>query len=552
MPRLGDGIRTDSALASNEEEGDTAFGPIGRRLYQRRGKIGAEGAMIVTKRIVIAPCIIAAVLGVSLVGVGVAAARPGAPQAAARSAGGASSSGGIHTIKHVIVIMQENRSFDSYFGTYPGADGIPMKTGVPTVCVPNPLTHQCVKPFLDHQDLNGGGPHQQINASADIDGGRLDGFIKEAASGKKGCADPTNPACTTSANGTTGRATDVMGYHAGTDIPNYWAYAKNFVLQDHMFEPVASWSFPQHLALVSGWSAACGNPNNPTSCYSDLGQAAPANLPQRTTTNPTPFGWTDITYLLNKHKVGWAYYLDHGSQVKGRGRGGVPYIWNTLPGFVDVHQDNQTGNVQDLAHFYSAAKAGTLPAVSWIAPQPADSEHPPALVSQGQSYVTSLIDAAMKSPDWNSTAIFLSWDDWGGFYDHVTPPKVDENGYGLRVPAMVISPWAKKGYIDHQTLSHDAYLTFIEDDFLGAQRLDPKTDGRPDSRPDVRENAAILGNLLNDFDFNGSPRAPLLLSTTPKTTLIAPTAAQLAQSQRRNRKRQLKSTVQPTPTAAAG
>jgi phospholipase C len=508
--------------------------------------------MIVTKRIVIAPCIIAAVLGVSLVGVGVAAARPGAPQAAARSAGGASSSGGIHTIKHVIVIMQENRSFDSYFGTYPGADGIPMKTGVPTVCVPNPLTHQCVKPFLDHQDLNGGGPHQQINASADIDGGRLDGFIKEAASGKKGCADPTNPACTTSANGTTGRATDVMGYHAGTDIPNYWAYAKNFVLQDHMFEPVASWSFPQHLALVSGWSAACGNPNNPKSCYSDLGQAAPANLPQRTTTNPTPFGWTDITYLLNKHKVGWAYYLDHGSQVKGQGRGGVPYIWNTLPGFVDVHQDNQTGNVQDLAHFYSAAKAGTLPAVSWIAPQPADSEHPPALVSQGQSYVTSLIDAAMKSPDWNSTAIFLSWDDWGGFYDHVTPPKVDENGYGLRVPAMVISPWAKKGYIDHQTLSHDAYLTFIEDDFLGAQRLDPKTDGRPDSRPDVRENAAVLGNLLNDFDFNGSPRAPLLLSTAPKTTLIAPTAAQLARSQRRNRRRRLRSTVQPTPTAPAG
>ncbi len=102
-----------------------------------------------TKRIVIAPCIIAAVLGVSLVGVGVAATRPGTPQAA-RSAGGASSSGGIHTIKHVIVIMQENRSFDSYFGTYPGADGIPMRNGVPTACVPDPLTHQCVKPYLDH------------------------------------------------------------------------------------------------------------------------------------------------------------------------------------------------------------------------------------------------------------------------------------------------------------------------------------------------------------------------------------------------------------------
>ena len=104
--------------------------------------------------------------------------------------------------------------------------------------------------------------------------------------------------------------------------------------------------------------------------------------------------------------------------------------------------------------------------------------------------MTSLINAAMQGPDWNSTAIFLRWDDWGGFYDHVVPPSVDQNGYGLRVPGMVISPYARQGYIDHQTLSFDAYLKFIEDDFLGGQRLDPATDGRPDPRPDVRENAA--------------------------------------------------------------
>ncbi len=119
----------------------------------------------------------------------------------------------------------------------------------------------------------------------------------------------------------------------------------------------------------------------------------------------------------------------------------------------------------------------------------------------------------MQGPDWNSTAIFLAWDDWGGFYDHVVPPKVDENGYGLRVPGIVISPYAKKGYIDQQTLSFDAYLKFIEDDFLGGQRLDPKTDSRPDPRPDVRENASQLGNLLADFDFSQAPRSPLVLST---------------------------------------
>ena len=111
----------------------------------------------------------------------------------------------------------------------------------------------------------------------------------------------------------------------------------------------------------------------------------------------------------------------------------------------------------------------------------------------------------MSGKDWNSTAIFLAWDDWGGFYDHVKPPRVDGQGYGLRVPGLVISPYARKGYIDHQTLSFDAYLKFIEDDFLGGQRLDPKTDGRPDSRPDVRENAQILGNLVKDFNFNQKP-----------------------------------------------
>ena len=136
---------------------------------------------------------------------------------------------------------------------------------------------------------------------------------------------------------------------------------------------------------------------------------------------------------------------------------------------------------------------------------------------QGQAYVTALINAAMKSPDWNSTAIFLSWDDWGGFYDDVTPPAVDENGYGLRVPGIVISPYAKKGYIDHQTLSSDAYLKFIEDDFLGGARLNPVTDGRPDRRPDVREDLPILGNVEQDFNFNQVPRPPLLLPTNPPT-----------------------------------
>jgi phospholipase C len=422
----------------------------------------------------------------------------------------------IHKIKHVIVIMQENRSFDTYFGTFPGADGIPMQNGVATVCVNDPRTNQCVKPFHDPQDLNHGGPHGAVNATADIDNGKMDGFIAQAMKGKGSCNTPNDPAC--SGNG----QTDVMGYHDAREIPNYWSYAENFVLQDHMFEPNASWSLPSHLFMVSAWSATCSKAGDPQSCVNNI--VGPVNI-NKANRYGGDYAWTDLTYLLYKSNVSWAYYVAPGTQpdcqddaascapVKQGPK--TPGIWNPLPNFDTVKQDGQLSNIQSVNNFYTAAKNGTLPAVSWLAPSNKESEHPPALVSNGQAYVTGLVNAVMQGPDWSSTAIFLSWDDWGGFYDHVVPPKVDQNGYGLRVPGIVISPYAKKGLIDHQTLSFDAYLKFIEDDFLNSQRLDPTTDGRPDPRPDVRENASILGNLLSDFDFSQSPRPPMVLPTNP-------------------------------------
>ncbi len=196
----------------------------------------------------------------------------------------------------------------------------------------------------------------------------------------------------------------------------------------------------------------------------------------------------------------------------------TPEIWNPLPDFVDVHQDKQLNNIVALRRFFGDAYHGHLPAVSWVIPSGDNSEHSPARISLGQDHVTRVINAIMSGPDWKSTAIFLAWDDWGGFYDHVKPPRVDGQGYGLRVPGLVISPYARKGYIDHQVLSFDAYLKFIEDDFLGGERIGPG-DGRPDGRPDVRENKRILGNLVKDFDFTQQPRKPFLLPRLPPNKL---------------------------------
>ena len=485
---------------------------------------------------------------------------------------------GIHKIRHVVIIMQENRSFDSFFGTFPGADGLPARNGRFTVCVPDPRRGRCDRPYHDPSLVNGGGEHTRDDGIADVNGGRMNGFVRTAElDTNRGCAltVPTPRVCMPAG------PPDVMGYHDAREIPNYWTYARHFALDDHMFEPVQSWSLPAHLYLVSGWSARCTSPN-PSSCVNDPSQVTAAlpkafvaclqgrglavrDLRRRAFLTPArraaldkcvaslppaqrqrviglaaaggggegqtlgKYSWTDLTYLLHAHDVSWAYYVQAGVQPDcndnpdQRAAGcapvaqgaATPSIWNPLPSFTDVRTDSQRRNVRNLAAFYPAAAHGHLPAVSWIAPSQGNSDHPPANIAAGQAYVTNLINTIMRGPDWKSTAIFLVWDDWGGFYDHVVPPTVDQNGYGMRVPAIVISPYAKTGYIDHQVLSFDAYNKFIEDDFLKGARLDPRTDGRPDPRPNVRENASILGDLRADFNFGQRPRPPELLPTHP-------------------------------------
>jgi phospholipase C len=421
-------------------------------------------------------------------------------------------------IEHVIVIVQENRSFDHYFGTYPGADGIPMTNGSPTVCVPDPVLKKCVRPFHSTSQLQKGGPHTQRHSVADVDGGKMDGFIRTAISGKIDCATVrTDPGCE-SYLGPQGQP-DVMSYHTRDEIPNYWDYADHFVLQDRMFAPADSWTLPAHLYLVSAWAASCTSPYDPMSCTSNLELRDQAKI-QRGGQVPM-WAWTDITWLLDRADVSWAYYvgedtcfLDPCPPARGKY---TPAFQNPLPGFTTVRQNHQLRNIRSHSDYFASAAAGTLPAVSWVMPYNGAAEHPSAgqPIWKGMAHVTNVINAAMQGPDWNRTAIFLTWDDWGGFYDHVVPPRVDANGYGIRVPGLMISPWAREGMIDHQTLSFDAYLKFIEDLFLGRQRLNPRTDGRPDSRPTVREKVPILGELLNEFDFEQDPLPPLLLDPTP-------------------------------------
>ena len=472
---------------------------------------------------------------------------------------------GIHRIKHVVVIMQENRSFDSYFGTFPGADGLPAKDGRFSVCVPDPQRGTCQYPYHDAAQVNGGAQHNDDSSKADTDGGRMDGFVRTAERpGGRACG-LTAPVCESSA------PPDVMGYHDAREIPNYWRWAHDYTLQDHMFEPTASWSLPQHLYMISGWSARCTRGGDPMSCVNDdelggfktsqisQGRSSGGRLATPWSVRPVtrclarhgirrePYGldlrqphepdalalcrhlappgerakltqygnyaWTDMTWLMHRKGVSWGYYT-HGGLPPEDAKD-TPEIWNPLPSFTTVRRDGQEGNVQNVAQFLSAARRGRLPAVSWVVPDEIHSEHSPATPADGQRYVTRLIDSVMRGSDWNSTAIFLTWDDWGGFYDHLPPPRVDGNGYGIRVPAMVISPYAKLHHVDHQTLSFDAFNKFIEDDFLGGQRLDPRTDGRPDPRPDVRENNPILGDLVRDFDFDHPPRPPEPLPLNP-------------------------------------
>jgi phospholipase C len=428
----------------------------------------------------------------------------------------------INKIDHIVVIMQENRSFDEYFGMYPGADGYTLDgDGKPTNCAYDPRQgNACVPVFHDTDDVDYGAGHSITSYSQDVDGGKMDGFL---AAWERRCA-VGDTRC-----GGQKPISDVMGYRTRADIPAYWGYADDYTLLDHMFAPSNSWSAPEHLYMVSSWSARCFQKNDPMSCEND---AESPDILTAASGGPAVYQWTDVTYLLKKSHTSWGYYVFDGTQPDCSNPDAIACVpapqgsktasfWNPLPRFDDVKKDKQTGNIQPIQNFIGATNTGTLPSVSWVLPSQPVSDHPPASITDSQNYTTYVINHIMQSPDWDSTAIFLAWDDWGGFYDHEVPPRVDQNGTGIRVPTIVISPYAKHGVIDHSTYTFDSIVKFIEDRFTGGQRLDPATDGRPDPRPTVRELAPTTGDLRDAFDFTQTPSAGVIMPTVKAGAQLA-------------------------------
>jgi phospholipase C len=511
------------------------------------------------------PRVATGALTVVLVAVGLVAAAIGSNKSAPRVpvtpnlqiAGG--------NISHVIIIMQENRSFDSYFGAYPGADGDVDSNGnpLPNTCISDPADGSSVCPYSSKSDISYQSKHQESAAVTDINGGRMDGFISVARQENTVPAahdsDPQTPL---------NAAKQVMGYHTGatsTDqLYSYWQMAQQYVLQDHLFEAVPSWSNPSHDYLVSGWSASYAPGTSASTCVTTTTVTSPVcqtNLDDpldQAVANHTYAGWHSLAAELTNQlgSASWAFFSAPPPPPPGTDASlTTPAIWKPLlngvgtltqSGFADVKHDKAPNGKSSADQYYPAdfksyldackpvtGDCTTFPNVSWIVPSVVNSEHPPNSIFAGESYVTKLVNQIGDVPSlWNHVAIFLSWDDWGGFYDHVVPPPVPKSasdkgdiGYGLRVPGLIISPYACTGTIDNQNSDHDSYLKFIEDDLLSQARI-PMDDGRPDQRD------AMAGDLTGDFctstprTFTNippppAPASPSSVSAAEEATMLA-------------------------------
>jgi phospholipase C len=276
------------------------------------------------------------------------------------------------------------------------------------------------------------------------------------------------------------------------DIPNYFAYARNFALADRMFSSLTGPSFPNHLYTVGAQSGgAVSNPKGDTVWGCDADDRSTVQVMdedgKRSQVFPC-FDFQTLTDRLDAAAVSWKYYAPS--------KGEPGYIWSALDAIKHIRQTSSWDrNVLNDSQFVQDAANGRLPEVSWLVTGDA-SEHPPDSTCFGENWTVRQLNAIMEGPDWNSTAVFITWDDFGGFYDHVPPPDLDRFGLGPRVPLLIISPYAKPGFVSHTQYEFSSLLKFAETRF----KLAPLTD-----------RDRLANGLLDSFDFDQKPNSPLIL-----------------------------------------
>jgi phospholipase C len=316
---------------------------------------------------------------------------------------------------------------------------------------------------------------------------------------------------------------NTMSYYDNNTIPYYWSLAKHYVLSDNFYSSVLSYSLPNHWYSVAGQA--------PTTAIVDLLHQGPRIIGGHPSSNQTfkeiitphslrprapPVRETliDMEYIREsnliktvadlfmnhtKGNITWKYY-DFPIRAEGY-KGEITYgrafdFWNPFAAKGITYSPAYASHYVNRTEIFADLRSTSFPEVSWVIPSPQVSEHTPHSILPGMNWVKHVINTIMSSSYWNSTAIILTWDDYGGFYDHVPPPQVDRFGLGFRVPALIISPYSKAGYVDHTQYQLESILKFIEWRFS----LNSLT-----SR-DLHSN-----NLLNAFNFTQKPSSPYIV-----------------------------------------
>ena len=385
-------------------------------------------------------------------------------------------------IKHVIFLIKENRSFDHLFGRFPGANGVTygMDRGSRRPLTPVPD---------DHQDIA-----HCWNCSLDAQaGGAMDGFSQ-------------------------GPAGDfAYTQFRAEDIPNLWTLAEEFVLSDNFFASAYGPSFPNHLFSIAATAGGAHDaPDRPAESEEALladgyAKAWGCDAPEGSTVEvydaegdairvPPCFDFLTEGDLLRDADIPWAYYAATNRQYG--------YIWSAYSAIERYRNDPErwAEHMRPVEDLIDDIDRGLLPPVTWVTPRGELSDHVGGNSwCHGYNWTTEVINAVMASPMWRDTAIFLTWDDYGGFYDHVTPPAIDPDGFGFRVPLLTISPYARRGVVDHRLGEFSSVLRFIEDNWGLTQLTD-------------RDRSAE--NLSYNFDFTQEPR-PAIGSLPPRTACPA-------------------------------